>query len=114
MVREPKEGLFWQADHIVPVCEGGGETSDMDNFRTLCTACHDAESAKLAPSRFSLESTLPRTLHPHARLPWASLSDAVESPRGHVSPRPPPLERTARSLKAASKGAKDIRSFFGK
>jgi len=32
-------GDLWQADHIVPVTEGGGEC-DLSNFRTLCTACH--------------------------------------------------------------------------
>lgn len=39
-------GHLWQADHITPVSEGGGEC-DLDNLRTLCTACHKAETAKL-------------------------------------------------------------------
>ncbi len=30
---------LWDADHIVPVCEGGGEC-DLENIRTLCLACH--------------------------------------------------------------------------
>lgn len=30
---------IWDADHIVPVSEGGGETG-LDNFRTLCLWCH--------------------------------------------------------------------------
>ena len=34
-----QEGDFWQADHIVPVAEGGGECS-LANLRTLCTPCH--------------------------------------------------------------------------
>lgn len=29
---------FWEADHIVPVCEGGPTT--MENGRTLCHPCH--------------------------------------------------------------------------
>lgn len=29
----------WQADHIVPVVEGGGECG-MENMRTLCSPCH--------------------------------------------------------------------------
>ena len=29
----------WDADHIVPVAEGGGEC-DLDNLRTLCIPCH--------------------------------------------------------------------------
>lgn len=33
------ERSLWEADHIVPVVEGGGEC-DLDNYRTLCTPCH--------------------------------------------------------------------------
>jgi 5-methylcytosine-specific restriction endonuclease McrA len=41
------ERSLWQADHIVPVSEGGGECG-LDNIRTLCWKCHRAETAKLA------------------------------------------------------------------
>jgi 5-methylcytosine-specific restriction endonuclease McrA len=30
---------LWDADHILPVAEGGGEC-DLDNIRTLCLRCH--------------------------------------------------------------------------
>jgi 5-methylcytosine-specific restriction endonuclease McrA len=30
---------LWDADHIVPVAEGGGEC-DLENIRTLCLRCH--------------------------------------------------------------------------
>lgn len=43
-------GDLWQADHITPVIEGGGECG-LDNFRTLCTACHKEEMAALAKRR---------------------------------------------------------------
>jgi 5-methylcytosine-specific restriction enzyme A len=36
---------LWDADHIVPVVEGGGEC-DLDNIRTLCLRCH-REATKL-------------------------------------------------------------------
>lgn len=36
----------WQADHIVPVAEGGGECG-LDGYRTLCTGCHLEETRKL-------------------------------------------------------------------
>ncbi|XP_074607490.1 uncharacterized protein LOC141860323 isoform X2 [Acropora palmata] len=39
MVMEPKEGVFWEADHITPVSEGGGECG-LENYRTLCIMCH--------------------------------------------------------------------------
>ncbi len=41
---------FWEADHIVPVIEGGG-CCGLQNYRTLCLACHKAETAKLSSRR---------------------------------------------------------------
>jgi 5-methylcytosine-specific restriction enzyme A len=41
---------LWEADHIVPVVEGG-DFFDPGNLRTLCIACHKAETAKLARRR---------------------------------------------------------------
>ncbi len=37
---------LWEADHIRPVAEGGGEC-DLDNLRTLCLLCHREETRKL-------------------------------------------------------------------
>jgi 5-methylcytosine-specific restriction protein A len=37
---------LWDADHIVPVVEGGGEC-DLENIRTLCLICHRQETVKL-------------------------------------------------------------------
>jgi 5-methylcytosine-specific restriction endonuclease McrA len=39
-------GDLWQADHHIPVAEGGGEC-DISNYRTLCTACHIKETREL-------------------------------------------------------------------
>jgi 5-methylcytosine-specific restriction protein A len=41
---------LWDADHIVPVVEGGG-TCGLDGYRTLCVWCHRQETAKLATRR---------------------------------------------------------------
>jgi len=41
---------IWDADHIIPVIEGGGECG-LDNYRTLCCQCHKQETAKLAAKR---------------------------------------------------------------
>lgn len=40
----------WDADHVVPVVEGGGACG-LENYRTLCQVCHKAETAALARRR---------------------------------------------------------------
>jgi len=50
VTRDWTAGNAWQADHIVPVYEGGG-LCDLTNFRTLCTVCHGDETAKQATAR---------------------------------------------------------------
>ena len=37
---------LWDADHILPVSEGGG-TCDLENMRTLCLLCHRAHTKAL-------------------------------------------------------------------
>jgi 5-methylcytosine-specific restriction enzyme A len=37
---------LWDADHILPVAEGGGQC-DLDNLRTLCLPCHRETTARL-------------------------------------------------------------------
>ena len=41
-----KRPKLWDADHIVPVVEGGGEC-DLSNMRTLCLKCHRAATTEL-------------------------------------------------------------------
>lgn len=41
---------LWDADHIVPVSEGGG-LCDLSNYRILCISCHRIETAKLRARR---------------------------------------------------------------
>lgn len=43
----PRNRTLWDADHVIPVVEGGGEC-DLDNYRTLCVWCHKRETAALA------------------------------------------------------------------
>lgn len=44
---------LWDADHIVPVVEGGGEC-DLENIRTLCLKCHREVTADLRQRRQSI------------------------------------------------------------
>lgn len=39
--------VWWEADHIVPVAEGGGQCG-LKGYRTLCIRCHRAETRALA------------------------------------------------------------------
>ena len=41
---------LWDADHILPVCQGGGEC-DLENMRTLCLKCHRKITAELPGRR---------------------------------------------------------------
>jgi len=54
---------LWDADHILPVAEGGGEC-DLANMRTLCLKCHRqvtaALRARLAAARAPRAASLPR------------------------------------------------------
>jgi hypothetical protein len=38
---------LWDADHILPVAEGGGECG-LTNMRTLCLLCHRKRHASVA------------------------------------------------------------------
>jgi len=46
---------LWDADHIVPVVEGGGEC-DLSNMRTLCIKCHRKVTAQLRKQRATKDS----------------------------------------------------------
>jgi 5-methylcytosine-specific restriction endonuclease McrA len=45
-IREGSGKSLWDADHIVPVAEGGGQC-DLSNMRTLCLLCHREATAAL-------------------------------------------------------------------
>lgn len=49
----PKHRRFrslWDADHLIPVCEGGG-LCGLENVRTLCWACHRGQTNQLLARR---------------------------------------------------------------
>ena len=50
LVDKALSGKAWQADHIIPVFEGGGQCT-ITNLRTLCTACHRDVTAEQASKR---------------------------------------------------------------
>lgn len=49
-LRTRQRRSLWDADHIVPVVEGGGEC-DLSNIRTLCIRCHKQATAALRARR---------------------------------------------------------------
>lgn len=63
-IKPSSRRTLWDADHIVPVVEGGGEC-DLSNIRTLCLKCHRAATATL---RERLRATKPTSeTHPAGR-----------------------------------------------
>jgi 5-methylcytosine-specific restriction enzyme A len=73
---------IWDADHIVAVCEGGGE-SGLDNFRTLCCRCHRTETAALRRRRLSKSRVVPV----QTELPLGSPRGTAELPGRPSRPR---------------------------
>ena len=49
-ITEHSRKSLWDADHIVPVVEGGGQC-DLANMRTLCLKCHKEATAELRKRR---------------------------------------------------------------
>ena len=49
---------LWDADHIRPVAEGGGQC-DLDNLRTLCLPCHREVTAQLRLRLKLTHATMP-------------------------------------------------------
>jgi len=45
-LNENSRKSLWDADHITPVAEGGGQC-DLSNMRTLCLLCHRKATAQL-------------------------------------------------------------------
>jgi 5-methylcytosine-specific restriction protein A len=61
-LREGSRKSLWDADHIVPVAEGGGQC-DLTNMRTLCLLCHREATAalrkRLVPATLAAEAFQP-------------------------------------------------------
>jgi 5-methylcytosine-specific restriction enzyme A len=49
-LRRVSRRSLWDADHILPVIEGGGEC-DLSNLRTLCLICHKRQTEALRKRR---------------------------------------------------------------
>lgn len=63
-VREKLLKSLWQADHIVPVAEGGGQCG-LANMRTLCLRCHrEATKALMLRLRRGSDSSLRPAVSP--------------------------------------------------
>lgn len=52
-----------QADHIIPVCEGGGLCT-VDNYRTVCVPCHKRITRELNQKRARQKCRKPRNSKP--------------------------------------------------
>ena len=55
-LRENSRKSLWDADHILPVAEGGGQC-DLSNMQTLCLLCHREATAQLRERLRGLKAT---------------------------------------------------------
>ena len=62
-IRPGQRKSLWDADHILPVVEGGGEC-DLSNLRTLCLNCHRAATAALRQRLVGQAGSLGRVGNP--------------------------------------------------
>jgi len=58
----------WQADHIIPVEEGGGACG-LENFQTLCDGCHKAKTKSQAGQRAAERRAVKRAENGQQELP---------------------------------------------
>ena len=58
-----RRGRLWDIDHIIPVAEGGGD-STLSNLRTLCLKCHRQVTAELM-ARLRQKKQAPAESEPH-------------------------------------------------
>lgn len=66
---------LWEADHILPVVEGGGEC-DLSNLRTLCLRCHRMATLGLRLRRAEARAEARQ----HARLLGSRTAGCVSKP----------------------------------
>ena len=67
-LRRKSRKSLWDADHIIPVIEGGGEC-DLDNIRTMCLRCHRQATLQLRRrKRPSVVSSYEATGHERSHL----------------------------------------------
>jgi len=65
-VKPKSRQSLWDADHIVPVVEGGGEC-DLSNLRTLCLKCHRTVTAALRQRLLQQSAGTPREIQQRRR-----------------------------------------------
>ncbi|ORC88620.1 putative SNF2 DNA repair protein [Trypanosoma theileri] len=95
IVEHPVPGNVWNADHILPVSQGGGEAS-MDNLQTLCVACH-------------LEKTISESKMKHKYITKESHRTTVDVSSGHFA-----FKATRRVTAARVQCTQDLLSFSSK
>ena len=99
MLTMPKEGDFWEADHIVAVADGGGETT-LDNFqvrRCRSRLCPLTSKCSAQVSLTACAGACAQTLC----VPCHSKKTAVQV-----------KESSRRKRQELAEGTADLRSFF--
>lgn len=76
---------LWDADHIVPVAEGGGQC-DLDNLRTLCLPCHREQTAELRRRLRAAAPVATRRTAPSIAVPVRARGERDGGARGSSVP----------------------------
>lgn len=106
---------YWDADHIKPVAEGGGECG-LGNYQTLCILCHKKKTAeqhtRAAQQRHQAEETPMANEKPNAKelqdrlKEW--MTDSDNNPHRLVSASK--LAELAKAMDPDIRGAKKIQA----
>lgn len=86
---------WWDADHITPVIEGGGECG-LDNLRTLCLPCHKKETKQL-------HDRLADERNDENNGDWVRLAEDAEEQASIASRRARDLKKAAAIFRANAK-----------
>ena len=93
---------LWQADHIIPVAEGGG-LCGLENMRTLCTFCHATVSNEQAARGAKRRRDAGAALDPHAAAEQAAVAAWEEEGDEDFEGAREAREKKKRAARKASK-----------
>lgn len=109
LLQNPREGDFWQADHIQAVSEGGGNCG-LENLRTLCVPCHACKSITNAECMSCIEKL--QSMSNELATFLSTIIDKAETEKLHGRLKLRETKNSSEEQQANSKKQVDIRTMF--